>query len=166
MRMKFFAICILITVSHTISAQDARKEINDQVWKPFIDAYNKFDTEKFMSVYSRNVVRVPVDQKMIFDFTEYKKNINRENQFNKNYNIKAALDIHFTTRIHSKDIAYEAGVLKINLTDNNGKPATIYSKFQVLLKKENGVWKIQFDSDSTESNRVSEKDFAAGDAMQ
>jgi ketosteroid isomerase-like protein len=163
--MKFLATLIIMFASIAASAQDTRREINDQVWKPFIEAYNKFDTEKFMSVYSKSVIRVPVDQKMIFDFTEYKKNINRENQFNKNYNIKAVLDIRFTSRIHTKDVAYESGVLKINLTDNNGKPATIYSKFQVLLKKENGVWKIQFDSDSTESNSVSERDFSKGEAM-
>jgi ketosteroid isomerase-like protein len=162
--MKFLAALITFA-SFAASAQDAKKEINNQVWKPFIEAYNKFDTEKFMSVYSKSVVRVPVDQKMIFDFTEYKKNINRENQFNKNYNIKAVLDIRFTSRIHAKDVAYEAGILKINLTDNNGKPATIYSKFQVLLKKENGTWKIHFDSDSTESNSISERDFAKGEAM-
>jgi ketosteroid isomerase-like protein len=165
--MKLF-LSIILTAIASIStfAQDLKGEINTQVWKPFIEAYNSFNTEKFMSVYSKNVVRVPVDQKMIFDFTEYKKNINRENQFNKNYKIKAALEIRFTNRIHQRDIAYETGILKIRMTDNNGKPATIYSKFQVVLKKENGIWKITFDTDSTESNTVSESEFNKAEKME
>ena len=71
-----FSIFLTIALSLSGFSQEIRQEINTQVWKPFIQAYNNFDTEKFMSVYSRNVIRVPVDQKMIFDYTEYKKNIN------------------------------------------------------------------------------------------
>lgn len=158
----FFAACLSINAT----AQDLKKEINSQVWKPFIEAYNSFDTEKFMSVYSRNVIRVPVDQKMIFDYSEYKLNINRENHFNKNYKIKAALEIRFISRIHEKDLAYESGILKIKLTDNNGKPATIYSRFQVLLKKESGIWKIFFDSDSSQASAVSEGDFNKAEPLE
>lgn len=165
--MKLLASIIVIACTTlNVAAQDIRKEINAQVWKPFIEAYNNFDTEKFMSVYSRSVVRVPVDQKMIFDFTEYKQNINRENQFNKNYKIKAALELRFTSRIHEKELAYEAGILKIKLTDNNGKPATIYSRFLVLLKKESGVWKIIFDTDSSETSAVSEADFNTAEPLE
>jgi ketosteroid isomerase-like protein len=164
--MKYFVIAALISIGHlSVFAQDATREINHQVWKPFIEAYNNFDTEKFMSVYSKSVIRVPVDQKIILDFTEYKRNINRENQFNRNYKIKAALAIRFTNRIHTKDMAYETGILKIDLTDNNGKPATIYSRFQVLIKKENGVWKIQFDTDSSEAATLTEKDFMKAEPM-
>jgi ketosteroid isomerase-like protein len=55
--------------------------------------------------------------------------------------------------------------MKISITDNNGQPATIYSKFQVLLKKDNGSWKIHFDTDSTEGNTITEKDFLKAEAM-
>ena len=162
----FLSITLGVIAAISAHAQDPKAEINTQVWKPFIEAYNSFNTEKFMSVYSKNVVRIPVDQKMIFDYTEYKKNINRENQFNRNYKIKANLDIRFNTRIHQRDIAYETGILKIQMTDNNGKPATIYSKFQVVLRKENGIWKITFDTDSTDSNTVSETEFNKAEKME
>ena len=161
----FFTIFLTVGVFFTSPAQDFKKEINTQVWEPFIEAYNNFDTEKLMSVYSKSVVRVPMDQNRIFDFTEYKKNINRENQFNKSYKIKANLEIRFTTRIHQKDIAYETGILKIKMLDNNGQPATIYSMFHVLLKKENGIWKIVFDTDSAESSSTLEGQFSKADSL-
>jgi ketosteroid isomerase-like protein len=164
--MKYtLAIIFLLSTVIIVNAQDAKSEINSQVWKPFIDAYNSFDTEKFMSVYSKDVVRIPMDQKRIFNFAEYKRNINRENQFNKNYKIKANLEVRFTDRIHSADLAYEKVILKIKMTDNNGQPATIYSAFQVLLKKEAGVWKIKFDTDSSTGTDLTEKDFAAASPM-
>ena len=165
--MKLLTSILLIAfLISSADAQDLRKEINTQVWKPFIEAYNSFDTEKFMSVYSRNLIRVTNNKKKIFDYSEYKLNINRENHFNKNYKIKAALEIRFTSRIHEKDLGYEAGILKIKLTDNNGKPATIYSRFQVLLKKESVTWKIFFDTDTSEASTVSETDFNKAEALE
>lgn len=159
MKRTIFTACLF--VSFSLTAQDSKEEINNQVWKVFIEAYNSFDTEKFMSVYSRDVVRIPIDEKKIFNFTEYRRNINRENQFNKNYKIKASIELRFFERIHNGDIAYEKGIYKIDITDNNGKPATIYNTFQVLLQKEGGIWKIKFDSDSSEGSKLTEREFAA-----
>lgn len=163
--MKPSLIFLLVILPLSVWAQDIKKEINDQVWKPLITGYNNFDTEKFMSVYSKEVVRVPVDEKKIFNYTDYRKNVNRENQFNKNYKIKAALEIRFTERIHTPGVSYEQGIMQIKMTDNNGQPATIYSAFQVVLKKETGTWKITFDSDSSKASGVTEKEFMAATPM-
>ncbi len=163
--MKILTFLAVISIAFSAGAQTASEEINSQVWKKFIEGYNTFDTEKFMSVYSKDVVRVPVDEMKIFNFSEYRMNIHRENQFNKNYRIKANIELRFTKRIHEKDEAFEQGVFKITLRDNTGNPATLYSKFQVYLKKEEGVWKIVYDSDNTEGGTVSEKDFASAEPL-
>ena len=163
--MKSVAILFFLFCSISINAQDFQKEVNEQVWKPFIEGYNSFDLEKFMSVYSKNVIRVTLDEKKILSFSEYRKAVNREYQFNKNYNIKAAIELRFTERIYSADKAYERGIYKIKLTDNNGKPETLFSRFQVVMQKEAGKWKITFDSDSAEQSKISEKDFQAAAAM-
>lgn len=118
-----------------------------------------------MALYTADVIRIPLDQDKIFSFTEYKKEINRENQFNKNYNIKLRLEIHFTERIHTATTAYESGIYKIHMIENTGKEATIYSKFQVIMKKINGQWKITTDIDSAEGSKLTEKDFMAAKAM-
>lgn len=162
---KLFPLVLLLSLSYSVYSQTPESEINSQVWKVFVDAYNKFDTEKFMSVYSKDIIRVAQDDKRIYNFTEYRRNVNRENQFNKTYGIKAKIELRFTERIYSGDTGYEKGVLKIDLTDNNGKPATIFSKFEVVLKKEGGAWKIRFDTDSTEGATVTQKDFDKGKPM-
>jgi ketosteroid isomerase-like protein len=157
--MKKILFIVLLSISSQAYAQSVTEEINKQVWNVLIDAYNSFNTDKFMSVYAKDVVRIPLDEKKILDFNEYRKNINRENQFNKNYKIKAKIEFRFTERIHTDNLAFERGIFKINITDNNSKPAVIYSRFQALLRKEAGVWKIQFDSDSAEKSTLTEKEF-------
>ena len=163
--MKALLFSISLFISLPLLAQDVKTEINNQVWKPFIEGYNTFNVDKFLSVYSKNVVRVPIDEKKIFTFSEYRLAVNREYQFNKNYKIKAAIQLRFTERIHARDKAYERGIYQINLTDNNGKPETIYNRFQVVLAKENGIWKIVFDSDSAEGSKLTEKDFKAASPL-
>lgn len=161
-----FTLVIVCLISLTSWAQtDSKTEINRQIWEPFIQAYTSFNTEKFMSLYTTDVIRIPLDQDKIFSFSEYKKEINRENQFNKNYNIKLHLEIHFSERIHTATTAYESGIYKIHMIENTGKEATVYSKFQVILKKVNGQWKIATDIDSAEGSKLTEKDFMAAKAM-
>ena len=163
--MRRFIFFGAFLVSFTAFGQEFRDQINKDVWSVFVEGYNTFDTDKFMSVYSKDVVRVPVDEKRIFNYTEYRRNINREHQFNRNYKIKARIELRFTHRIHSGDQAFETGIYKISLTDNNGKPATLYSRFQVHMVREGGVWKIRYDTDSTENGTVSEKDFLSAEAL-
>ncbi len=160
-------LLLLLLFPATIKAQHLQQEINMQVWKPFMTAYQSFDTEKFMALHTKDVVRIPRDQKQIFTFADYKKNIARENQFNKNYNINASIEFRFTERIHQQTHAFETGIYKLNiLKDNIGKSTSLYGRFRVILRKENNVWKIAVDEDSTEDNTISEKDFLAAKPME
>ncbi len=164
--MKFILPFLTSFLLLSATAQTPHQEINQQIWKTFIKSYNSFDTELFMSLYSKDIIRIPRDDKKIFSFAEYKKNINRENQFNKNYNIKASLEVRFTERVHTATTAYETGIYKIDLVENTGKKATVYSSFMVILRKENGSWKIFVDADSAEGESIKEKDFLAAKAME
>src|SRR5690349_20922155 len=159
--MRFLITCLLSGILVSSAAQTPQQEINQHVWKTFIKAYNSFDTELFMSLYASDVIRVPRDDKKILSFAEYRKNINRENQFNKNYNIKASLEVRFTERVHTATTAYETGIYKIDLIENTGKKATIYNSFMVVLRNINGQWKICVDADSAEGDMIKEKDFLA-----
>jgi hypothetical protein len=41
------------------------------------------------------------------------------------------------------------------------EPRSFYGKFTVLLHKDNGIWKIVMDSDTSEKNSISANDFIA-----
>src|SRR5262245_28289675 len=52
-------------------ADGLQKEINEQVWKPFIKAFNNDDNEAFKNVHSKDVIRVIRDDNRILGYDEY-----------------------------------------------------------------------------------------------
>jgi hypothetical protein len=62
--------------------------------------------------------------------------------------------------------AYEVGIYKTTSIDEKGQSHSGYGKFHVVHRKENGVWKILVDSDSSEGGTIGEKEFLAAKQMQ
>jgi hypothetical protein len=59
--------------------------------------------------------------------------------------------LRFIQRIASTDKAFEVGYYKSTSTNTTtGEKRSGYGKFHVLLRKENGVWKILMDADANE----------------
>lgn len=71
--MKYILSTILvvaITLTTTAQSGNAQREIDEQVWKPFIESFSQNNTEKFMSVHSKDVMRVTQDDKKIINWNE------------------------------------------------------------------------------------------------
>jgi len=47
------------------------KEINEQVWKPFIAHLTSGNQEGFRNVHSKRVTRVEIDRKAVLDYEKY-----------------------------------------------------------------------------------------------
>jgi ketosteroid isomerase-like protein len=139
--------CCVLSFSQTGSFQ---KEINEQVWKPFIKAFNNDDNEAFKAVHSREVTRVIQDDARLLVYDEYFKKV-PDSVKAKWSNWKKNIELRFIQRIASKDRAFEVGYYKstsVNVV--SGEKRSGYGKFHVLLRKENGVWKILMDADANE----------------
>ncbi len=152
-------------MSSAIFAQTVIEEINDQVWKPFIESFNECDTKRFMEVHSKEVVRSPRDAKAVWNWQEYFTQQERGDNREKTSQSKRNLELRFTERIAGKDAAVEVGVYKTTLINTEGKSRSFYGRFHVVLKKEDGRWKILVDTDSSEGNTICEEDFLAASAM-
>ena len=159
--MKILTLFIVILSFNMAAAQDAQTEINKQVWQPFIQYFNDYNSEGFLSVHSKDVVRSPRDSKKIFGWDEYLKNQKAGDQRSMGAGRKRTLDLHFTERISGNDLAMDIGVYKTTSMDGSGQPRDFYGRFHVVLRKENGVWKILVDTDSSEGGTIGEKDFLA-----
>jgi hypothetical protein len=68
--MKSFTV-VFFLFAYPLGAQDYQKEINDQVWKPFIESFNQYNTDKFLALHSKNVARSPRDAKQILNWEQY-----------------------------------------------------------------------------------------------
>jgi ketosteroid isomerase-like protein len=158
----FFLTCCMINVF----AQNTQQEINDQVWKPFIQSFNDRDTKGFMAVHSKDVVRAARDGKSVMNWNEYYKQMESGDQRAKAAGSKRQLELRFTERIANKDQAVEVGIYKTTNISPDGIAKSFYGRFHVVLRKENGAWKILVDTDSSEGGSISEEDFLAAAAIE
>ena len=158
----------LVLCLHLVSvvAQDIQKEINEQVWKPFITTFNSFDTDGFMAVHSMDVVRSARDGKSVWNWSEYKERQQKGDQRSKENKYRRNLELRFTERIAQNNLSVEVGIYKTTSYNAKGEAQSFFGRFHVVLRKEDGVWKILVDTDSSEGSTISEKDFLAAKPME
>lgn len=165
--MKRIRILILLLCSgFTLVAQNNKntKEINEQVWHPFIKAFANGDDELFKSVHSKEVIRVMQDDRAILDYEQYFKKIPDSIEA-KWSNWKKNIELRFIQRITSDDKAFEVGFYKTTSRNSQtGEQRESFGRFHVLLRKENGIWKILMDADTGEG--ASEENFNKAGLMQ
>ena len=150
--MKYFLSILLVcscflSFSQTDSLQ---KQINDQVWKPFIQTFNNDDNQGFRKVHSPELIRVMSDDNQVLDYEDYLRPVDDS--------VKAQwgkwshhIELRFLQRIASNGKAFETGYYKTTTINADTKEKRVsYGKFHVLLRKENGEWKILMDQDAKE----------------
>ena len=155
----------LFAAIHPFS-QDHQREINEQVWKPFIETFNNYKASEFLALHSKDLVRSSRDSKSVLNWDEYLKEQSSGDQRSKENGYKRTLELRFTERIASSSQAIEVGIYKTTSINNKGESRSFYGRFHVVLRKENGLWKILVDTDSSEGHTVSEKDFLAAGPME
>jgi ketosteroid isomerase-like protein len=142
-----------------VRAQDYHKEIDEQIWQPFIYYFNTLDTESFLALHSKDLIRSARDSKSIMSWDQYFESQQQFNTRTKEQGDTPSIELHFTERIATADRAIDVGVYKTTVTSKNGKSRSFYGRFHVVLRKENGKWKILVDTDSSEHGTVGEKQF-------
>jgi ketosteroid isomerase-like protein len=162
MRKIFF---FLFIVSYSLSAQDTQKEINEQIWKPFIKNFNENNAKGFMAVHSKDVIRSPRESKSVLNWDEYYREQSTGDKQDIKEKRKRTLELRFTERINGKDQAIDVGVYKTTYLFSDGRKQDFFGRFHVAMRKEQGVWKILVDTDSPESNTIGEKEFLAASPM-
>ncbi|HOX81715.1 MAG TPA: nuclear transport factor 2 family protein [Chryseolinea sp.] len=163
---QFILSSILILLSAESFSQDYKKEINDQVWKPFIQTFNNFDAVGFLSVHSKDVVRSSRDSKEILNWDEYLKQQKAGDQQSMKSGSKRTLELRFTERIANNNQAIEVGIYKTTSINSKGEIRSFYGRFHVVLRKENNTWKILVDTDSSEGNTISENEYLSAHPLE
>jgi len=163
-RYKAFAIAFLMVLLQlSLQAQDnPQKEINDQVWKPFIESFSNNNQEGFKAVHSKDVIRVMRDDKVIWGYEQYFPD--QKGKQNSSQNYKKSIELRFIQRIAANGKAFEVGYYNTRSVAPDGKQRSSYGKFHVVLRKENGIWKILVDADS--GKEATEEEFKKAEAME
>jgi len=70
------------------------------------------------------------------------------------------ISFRFLERICNNDKASERGIYKFTVHLNSDKEQSYYGKFHVILSKEESVWKILVDYDSSENKTINEVSYS------
>ena len=152
MKQFLYTLLLLICLGDNCFSQNntLQKQINEQVWKPFIQSFNNRDDNTYEAVHSKDVIRVLQDDNQIFGYKEYFKKVDDSLKV-KWSTWKRSIELRFIQRIAADGKAFEVGFYKTSsVNSSTGEKRTGYGKFHVLLKKEKGVWKILMDADAKE----------------
>jgi ketosteroid isomerase-like protein len=152
MQVLFVSLISAAILFQDLKAQgdSLQKQINDQVWKPFIKSFNSGDEEGFKTVHSRDMIRVIQDDQQIFGYEWYFQK-SPDSVRVKWENWKKEIELRFLQRIAANGKAFEVGFFKTrSFNPSTGETRTGYGKFYVLLRKEEGRWKILMDADAKE----------------
>jgi len=155
-----------ILLCTAVHSQDFQKEINEQVWKPFIEGFTNGDTDQFLSVHSKDLVRSSRDSRTIETWDQYYAGTKASNERRKSSDRKSQIELRFTERIATPDNAIDVGIYKTTSSSSDGKQRSFYGRFHVVLRRESGTWKILVDMDSSEGGTISEKEFAVAKPME
>jgi ketosteroid isomerase-like protein len=162
-----FSVFLLVIFSckTTFSQSDSlQQQINNQVWKPFIRSFSNMDTKSFMDVHSHDMTRVIQDGNTIYGYERYYHENEQGDKRNRQAGHKRSIELRFMQRIAANDKAFEVGYYKTTVTHADGKVSSGYGKFHVLLRRENGTWKILMDADASE--KTDEAIFLTGKPME
>lgn len=136
---------MLQLIAITSSGQNLQKEINDQVWKPQSEAMHHNDSEKFMSVMSKDVVQVSYERKVVRNHADFAKEVEATYKRIKDRNLVRNMEFRFLERTASGNLAFEDGFLKYELLNEKAEKRIFYGYFQVVLRKESNSWKVLVD---------------------
>ena len=159
--------CLLILLTSSYAQDDAvQKAINEDVWKPFMESYAALDTDAFMAVHTDDVIRISRDGKNIRQGAEYAESMKKNNDRSKKGNSKRTISFSFLERFATGDLAFEVGYYKVGILQEGEPTRYFYGKFQVVLKKVEGKWKLFVDSDTSNKGKLTEEDFLKGNPME
>ncbi len=132
-------------------ADSIEQAIDDQVWRPFIRAFNAGRTDSFMAVHSAELIRLPIGYGAS-DFETYRQQNFRNWERSAHPGEKRSIELRFAWRSHTPTVAYHLGYYKVTITPATGSPQLFYGRFNVILRRENGLWKILLDADTGEAS--------------
>ncbi len=158
-----FSACVLFMSAGAQSdSLNCAREINQQVWKPFITHLTSGNKESFKSLHSKRITRVLIDNNTIQDYDKYFPS-GKENRKPAEHS-KRLFELRFDKRICNGTKAWETGYYKGTVLEEGKDTRYYYGRFTVVLEKENEGWKIIVDADT--GANANEENFRNANPME
>jgi hypothetical protein len=144
------ALSILTFVNSNAQADSSNcvKEINEQVWKPFVTHLISGNNKSFRALHSKRITRVLIDNNILQDYDKYFPVNKRNDTLSPAKGGTRQFELRFDKRICNGNKAWETGYYKGTVTEAGKEERSYYGRFMVVLEKEEGAWKIIVDADT------------------
>jgi hypothetical protein len=153
--------CLAVAAAQTPDA-DAERDIDMQVWIPMLRGSNQFDPDLFLGVLSPDLVRVSIDRNEVYGMDRYTSEIRAGFARARERGIRRTTTVRFLTRTQTNALARDTGIFRSEVTMPGGEARLTYTAFEMILRKENGLWKLLVDQDTSRGGSIAERDFLAG----
>jgi hypothetical protein len=144
--MKTILLLTLFTYFINSGAQTTNeeqiKELNKDIWEPFVKGVNNNDPAMYNAVNSKDFYWVTDGTKpRIMNLQEYIQDARLVMNSRNSKGIRTEIEIRFLNRNINNEFASEKCAVKFTAVSSDGKTEVFYSAMQVFSRKENGVWK-------------------------
>ncbi len=157
---------VLIMVGLIVSAQPERNlaieaEVDEQLWKPFKKAWEQRDAKAFVALHTADVMRINPSSGIRAGkvYTDRLMKV-----YEGKSDAKRTIDFWLEHRYYTGDIGYEVGYYEVISKKPGEDERRFYARFHIVLRKEEGRWKIAQDWDTSNINGVpvTKEDFDKG----
>ena len=160
------ALGLLLVLAASVGASDeVQRQIDRELWIPFLAASNAFDAGGFLAAQSKDMVRVSPDSGEVYGLARYQSEIREGFARARERGLVRRSEMRFLERTASDELAYETGYFRSEATLPTGEVRVRYTRFEMLLRKENGKWKILVDKDSARGDAIDEETFLSAAPM-
>ncbi|WP_438424422.1 hypothetical protein [Aquimarina macrocephali] len=159
---KFKIIAALITflffIHVAVAQEDAiHEKINADMYGNFSKAFETLDYNLFASIHSKEMIRISGNGGKIEKAIVYLKG------YQKRWSVAsrkpAPIDFRLFERIYSNSLVSDRGIYRVAYIDDNNQTKHSYGQFHVVLKMEDGDWKIWIDYDSNENKSINKDSY-------
>lgn len=154
-RIRKIILCCIVCLPVTVCAQSRldslRKQIDQDIWLPFLQGINTNNADLYNSVHSKDFNWVAGGNKTrIMDLPAYIEDAAKVMTDRKNKGIQTIVDVAFLERNLNETFASEKCVTRYTAIEAGKEPLVMYGIAQVFSKKVDGVWKKFIQYVSTE----------------
>lgn len=147
------------------TSPEVLKELDRDIWLPFIKAYGEGNPDGYIALHSKSFVRPMGDAKRIDTYEQWASGTRGMFKSFADRGAKMSIQFRFLERFANAESASERGIYEFTRINANGETRKAYGKFHVITRKEDGKWKILVDYDSTEGRTIDEAAFKAAHAQ-
>lgn len=153
-------LCFPLTVCAQSQLDSLRKQIDRDIWIPFLQGINTNNADLYNSVHSKDFHWVAGGNKTrIMDLPAYIEDAAKVMTDRKNKGIQTIVDVAFLERNLNETFASEKCVTRYTAIEPGKEPLVMYGIAQVFSRKVEGIWKkcIQYVSTEKTSKELFEQ---------